>query len=112
MRNDKVRVVVFLENSGQETEVIILNKHESWIPSCLLQHGPSEDFIYLSVYRPIARLKDRPGKHHVAQRPQAFVGQSIVVAVFLFFREPDTPQGIEGIIGRYAHMPLGISDSA
>src|SRR5207247_2551761 len=45
----------------------------------------------------------------VAQRPEAFVGKAVVVALLLFRSEPDAPNKVGFLAGRnaYARVPVG-----
>jgi len=42
----------------------------------------------------------------MAQRPQGFVGEAIVVSLFFFFGQPDAAQGVGGGFGRHGHAVL------
>src|SRR5919204_4992657 len=50
--------------------------------------------------------------HHVTQRPEAFVRETIVIALLFALREPHAPQGIAGIILRHAETAVRVAGLA
>ena len=61
---------------------------------------------------PVAGPKHRPHVRDVAQRPQAFVGEAVVVALLLRLGQPDPPQGVARRPGRHLHTIVLVDDIA
>ncbi len=49
---------------------------------------------------------------HVAEGPQPFVGESVVIPLLLFRRHPDAPDIIGGIVRRNTDVPAPVHDLA
>ena len=92
-----------LDQPRQQREVIILNQHERRFGGFdFLQHGLREFFVDALVVLPIGGAETRTRVGDVAERPNAFVGEAEVVAVFLFLGEPDAAQRVMRMVGRDA----------
>src|SRR5204862_4148156 len=70
----------------------------------LVHDGVGEAAVHRLVVRPV------PGADHgalvrdVTERPEALVGEAVIVALLLLFREPHAPDAIRGFLGR--HHPV------
>ena len=60
--------------------------------------------IDVAVMPPVFGAEHRPRVGDVAERPDSFVGESIIEAALLFRREPDAPQRVLRMVGRHADM--------
>jgi len=66
----------------------------------LLQNCVGEALVNSLVLQPIFWAKDRARVRDVAERPEALIGEAIVVALVFFFREPHAAQRVARAIGR------------
>ena len=94
--------------------MIVLHEHDGIGGRRLLGHGSREFPIHLHVVFPIRCSERWSHVRDVAKRPQAFVGEAVVVAGLLRLAEPDPPQLIVGRVGRHGdaivpvdHVPIG-----
>jgi hypothetical protein len=56
----------------------------------------------------VAGIEHGAREDHVAQRPQAFIGEAIVIAVLLILGKPDAAQCVTRILGRHAQVVVGV----
>jgi hypothetical protein len=78
----------FFHHPRHQAEVIILNEHEGRSISGFRRDRLSKLFVDLTIDRPVPGIEDGPGEHHMAQRPQALVGQAVVKPLHLFLGKP------------------------
>src|SRR5579875_2059921 len=74
--------------------MIILYQHERVFGSRFLCDSVGETFVDVHVILPIGISERRPNERDVAQRPQTFVGEAVIITVLLCFAQPDAPQRI------------------
>src|SRR5437763_10500730 len=55
---------------------------------------------------PVFRTKNRPRMRDMAERPQAFIRKTLIVAALFFGSKPDAPQIVTGAIGWNAQAVL------
>ena len=67
---------------GHQREMIILHEHDRIIGFGFLNNGHRKPLIDLPVLLPVGGSKDRADMGQMAQRPEPFIGKSVVVAVF------------------------------
>ena len=83
-----VRMVAFGSFSRtiarQQREVVVLHQHDRVVAARLGHHRVGEALVDGLVGLPVRLAEHRPHVRHVAQRPQAFVGEAEVVALLLF----------------------------
>ena len=96
------------DHSRQEREVVVLHQHHGVLRLRLGDDRVREPRIDGAVVLEVAGAKRGPHVRDVAQRPQAFVGEAAVVAALFLGREPDAPQLIERLAGRYCHAIAAI----
>jgi len=82
------------DHRGQQREVIVLHEDHRIARPGLRHDGIGEPGIHRPVALPIALAEDRPHVGDVTQRPEAFVGEAVVVACLVLLGEPDPPQGV------------------
>ena len=93
-----VRMVAFgqfrADHRGQQGEVVILHQHHRVFAAGLGHHGIGEALVHRAVLLPVRLAEHRPHVGDVAQRPQPFVGEPVVVAPLLFLGEPQAAQQV------------------
>ena len=85
---------------GSEREVIVLNEDQGAARSQFIGDCFRESCVDRAVGIPILRSEDWLDVNGVAERPDAFVRESLVVAVHLLLSQPYSAQGVGGGIGR------------
>ena len=74
------------------TKVVILGQEQRMVRARhLLQDRIRELLVNPAIVLPIGFPECRPNVRQMAQRPQPFVGEPEVVALFLLFGQPDPP---------------------
>src|SRR5215469_1468223 len=76
------------------------------------QRGLSKLAIDFLVVLPIRQAEDGPGMRDMAKRPQALIGETIVITFFFFGAEPHAPQRIVRIVGGYPQPVFGVDHLA
>ena len=89
--------------------MVILDEHECRPTVGLLEDRIAEEGIDFAVGLPILELKNRAGERDVAERPEPFVGQAVVVAFLFFLGQPHAAQRVSGVFGRNRDM-IGLVD--
>ena len=87
----------------QERKVVILDEHDRVVGLGFVHYRLREQPVDLLVVLPVAAAKHGPHVRDVAQRPQALVGKTAVVAGFLLFRQPYATDRIRGCRRRDRH---------
>src|ERR1035438_2531959 len=101
-RNPRVRTRL-LDHPGQEREMIILGQEYGTLqPFHFFQHRVGEASIRSLIMFPVGDTKQRAGVRDVAEGPKTFIGKSVVVTFLFFFANPDSAQGVAGIVRRNA----------
>ena len=96
------------DETGSKREVVVLHQHHRIVGIGLLAHGLGELAIDLGVGGPVVAAEDRPHVGQVAQRPQTFVGQTVVVAALLLGGQPHAAERVGFLVGRHAHVVRAI----
>ena len=73
----------------QQGEVVVLDQHDRVVAAGLGDHRVGEALVDRPVGLPVALAEHRPHVRDVAQRPEAFVGEAVVVALLLLLGQPD-----------------------
>ncbi|OQA40879.1 MAG: hypothetical protein BWY49_00630 [Candidatus Omnitrophica bacterium ADurb.Bin314] len=105
----------FLNHPRQQREVIVLNEKHRWLIPKLLQKGVRKFPINLLIVVPVLDPENGANMADMAERPEPFVGKTIVVA-FLFFRSEPHPFQREGrlpgrdpdLIALIHHLAVGV----
>ena len=92
----------------QQREVEVLHQHHGFVAAGLLRDGVGEARIDRAVVLPVALAEGRAHVGQMAQRPQALVGEAVVVAFFLFVGEPDAAQGVARVIRWHLHVIVAV----
>lgn len=100
------------QNWRHQGQVEVLQKYQGRTIAGLLQHGLSEALIHQPIGVPVLRIAQGRHEGHMAEGPEAAVGQIVVVAIALGIAQPDTPQPITGLVGGYRHTVAGIDATA
>ena len=74
--------------------MIVLYKDYCRIAFGLFKHGIAKALIDGFICLPITAGKMRPRIHNMAQGPERFIGQAIIIAIFFLPGKPDTPEHI------------------
>ncbi len=82
------------DHARQQGEVVILHQHDRVVGARFGHHRIGKALIDGDVLLPVAGAEHRPHVGDMAQRPQAFVGKAVVVALLFFCRQPDAAQRV------------------
>ena len=99
---------LFAHHARHQGEVVVLHQHDGVLGLGLLHHGVSKDLVDLDVVIPVTGAEDGADVGNMAKRPQAFIGQTIVVAGLLFGGQPDAANLVGGFFRRYADAIMRI----
>ncbi len=109
----KVRIVARgsspAQHFGNEREVIVLDEHDRIVAVRFGDDRVGEALVDFLILEPVGTAEDRMRMGQVAQRPQRFVREAVVVALFLFLGQPDAAQQVRrlGRPDRHAPVPIG-----
>ena len=81
-------------HARQQREVVVLHQHDRVVGARLVRHHVGEAPVHRLVVLPVGRAEDRPRVRDVAERPQALVGEAVVVALLLLLRQPDAADAV------------------
>src|SRR5438093_1714880 len=99
----------FLYQARQQPKVVVLGqKHRLFRAVHLLQDGLRKLPVCLLVMLPVGKPKNRPRVRNMAKRPEAFVGETVVIAFLFFFCKPDSTQAVPRFLGRNPHAVMRI----
>ena len=87
--------------AGSKREVVVLHQHDRVFAARLGDHRVGEALVDRLVELPVGFAEHRPHVRDVAERPQPFVGEAVVVAVFLLGRQPEPAQRVLRVPGRH-----------
>ena len=87
------------QHPGGEREVVVLDEHQRRGALRFVGDRRGETRIGAVVHAEVARSEHRRHANRVAQRPQALIGEPVVVPAVLVVRQPDIPQAVAGIGG-------------
>src|SRR5579872_4203471 len=81
-----------LDHAWQKREVVVLQQdHRPADIFHFFEQCVSEFPVDVLIVLPIAGTEQWTRVRDVAERPQTFVGESVVITLFFFFREPNAP---------------------
>ena len=84
------------QKARQQRKMIVLNKNNCRIAFGLLKHGIAKALIDAFIYLPVAAGKMRPRVDNMAQGPERFIGQAIIISILFLAGKPDTSEHIFG----------------
>ncbi len=105
-RDDRRLRQPLVNEARQQREVIVLDEHDRVVGLRLRTDGLREALVHVHVLLPVAGTEDGPHMRDVTERPQAFVGESVVIPALLFLGEPDATQRVRRIVGRHVDAIL------
>ena len=82
------------DHRGRQGEVVVLQQRDGVVGVDLVAHRVGEALVDLAVLLPIGLAKLRPDVRDVAERPEALVGEAVVVPGLLLFGEPHPAQQV------------------
>ena len=91
-----------------QREVVVLHEDDRVVGVHFLQRGLGELAIHRLVVRPVARTEHRAGVRDVAQRPQALVGEAVVVTALFLLGQPHAAQQVRVLARRHVDEVLGV----
>ena len=91
-------------HARQQREVIVLHQHDRVVGARLVGDDVGEALVDVAVMLPVVRAERRARVGDVAQRPQALVGEAVVVALLLLLRQPHPADPVGGMLGRHHHV--------
>jgi len=93
--------------------VVVLRKDDGGGDvSHFLENGVGEALINALILAPVFGAKDGARVGDVAERPEAFVGETFIVAAIFFRGEPDATQRVSRTRGRNLEVIVGVDDFA
>jgi hypothetical protein len=92
--------------------VVVLHEDDRVLALGLLARGLGEALVHVAVAAPVRAAEDGRGVHDVAQRPEALVGEAVVVALLLVLAQPHAPQHVALLAGRHAQAVVAVDDLA
>jgi hypothetical protein len=101
-----------LDHFGQQAEMVVLDEHDGRFAGGLFDDRAGEDFVDFLVPLPVRRVEFWRSKRNVAQRPQPFIRQAVVVALLLFLGQPDQSQVVCVLPWRHPYMTAGVHHGA
>src|ERR1700723_2887867 len=100
----RVRALLF-DEPWQKREMIILHQnHGRFRAAQFFDHDFREFFIYALILQPVIGTEKRARVRDVAERPEPFVRETVIVAVFFFLGQPDASQRVVRIVRRHANV--------
>ena len=90
------------QHARQQREVVVLDENDRIGALGLAGDGLSVTRIDALIFVPIAFAEVRPHEGHVTERPQAFIGEAVIIAILLLLAQPDAAQHIARICRRHA----------
>ena len=92
--------------------MVVLHEYERGIVARLFEHRLAEELVDLPIDGPVPRIVDRPGEHHVTERPEPLIGEAVVVAVFLGLGQPHPAKRVARIVGWNTYVVVPIDGPA
>src|SRR5277367_168027 len=84
----------------KQSEVVVLHEQQGRFGSRhFLSHSFGKFLVCSLVALPVGGAKNWASVGDVAEGPQTFVGEAIVVAFFLFLRKPDAAERVFRLVG-------------
>ena len=100
------------DHRRHQREVVVLHQDDRILVARLGDHGIGEALVDGPVVLPVRLPEHRAHMGDVTQRPHAFVGEAVVVALLLLGAEPDAPQDVLLVPGRHADPVMPVDDLA
>src|SRR5579883_2998522 len=98
---------LLLNEARQQREMVILDENHGFNEAVnLLQYGIGELLIGTLILIPVAHAECRTSVGDVAERPESFVGKSVVVAFLFLLRKPDATQRVTRLRGGNAQAVI------
>jgi hypothetical protein len=91
-----------------QREVIVLHEHDRIVAVHFGDHRVGEALVDLLILQPVAAAEDRVRMRLMAERPQRFVREAVVVALLFLLGEPHAPQQIARFGRRDRDAPVAI----
>ena len=111
-RHDRRVRQMVAHDLGHQGQMEILHEHDGVVGFGFLDDGQRKPFVDLLVLFPVRGSKDGTDMGQMTERPEPFVGKSVVVAVFFLRRHPNPPDLVCRVIRRDADMAARIDDLA
>src|SRR5262245_44614885 len=93
-----------LDQAGKQGKVIVLNQDECpFRARNLIENGLRKLLIDVFVTLPIGGAKNGTRVSNMAEGPNSFVREAIVVALLILLRKPDAAQGVVRMIRWNSH---------
>ena len=90
--------------------MVVLHQHDRVLAARLLDHRIGEALVDLAVLLPVGFAEHRPHMGDMTQRPHAFVGETVVVALLLLVGHPDAAQQVVRRSAGYTQPILRVHD--
>ena len=91
-------------HARQEREVVVLHQDDRVLGVRLVGDDLGEAAVHLLVVLPVGRAEHRPRMRDMAERPEAFVGEAVVVALLFFRRQPYAAYAVCRPLRRHHHV--------
>src|SRR3989338_8946346 len=99
----------FLYERGNEREVIVLHQDDRpFDATYLVEQRFRKQCVDFAILSPILFAELRADVRHVTERPQGFVGESIVVAASLLLGKPHALERVSRLVVRDTHLAFGV----
>ena len=82
----------------QQGEVIVLDEDQRAFFRQFLQDTVGEFLIDLFIHLPVGLPEYRPGVGNMAERPQPFIGKTVVITFLLRFVQPDPFENVAVVL--------------
>src|SRR5690242_21714567 len=95
-----------------QREVKILDKYDRIVGLRFFQHCQGEPLVNILILLPIGGSKDGTHVSEMTQGPDAFIGESVVVAILFLGCYPDPPEVERRMLRGNPDVAAGIDDLA
>ena len=100
------------DHPRQQREMVVLHQHHRVLRLGFGDDRVREPRVDVAVVLEIARAERGAHVRDVTQRPQALVGEAVVIPALFLGREPDAPDLVERLPGRHRHAVVAIDGLA
>ena len=100
------------DHPRQQREMVVLDQHDRVLALRFRDDGIGELRVDGPILIPVGGAERRPHVGDVAQRPQPFVGEAVVVALRCSARQPQAADPVRRIVGRHGDAVVAIDDLA
>ncbi len=94
-----------LDESRKQGKVIVLHQHDRRRAVDLLEHRLGELRVDARVVLPVGRVENGSRVSDMAEGPERAVREAVVVALFLFRRQPDAAERVGRLVRRHREAP-------